>query len=369
MPKYLISGKDHRDHPVTEAVSAPSADEAVRRFKALGHVDVVLHSDEVMGHLFRPESLKHLTPKDYIALGRVSRSRFLWLLTLKLYRQQWLLLVLALAFVAGRRMLERPWDFLDNAALSIFLLPPVVVLVNEFFSPARKYERAMMFNAWGRWAEMLNALRAVRYAIPAPQYAFHQAKALSGLGQLDEALEIVRPYADDRRTPAWLYWGQLADVFNAAKLSDRVIECGEKAYESAPDNVTVLIDYAMGLLRYRRDAARARPLLEKAREHEISDLVRPFLIAAEGILALEEKRPQPARKLLEEALTLAEPFRRSSPLMGAALDRMHTYLALACAAAGDSAAAQEHYRVAEPRLLAFRAEDLIERCRHTIGNL
>lgn len=52
MPKYLVSGKDHRDRRVTEAVSAPNADEAVRRFSARGFVDVVLHSDEVIAHLF-----------------------------------------------------------------------------------------------------------------------------------------------------------------------------------------------------------------------------------------------------------------------------------------------------------------------------
>ena len=74
-------------------------------------------------------------------------------------------------------------------------------------------------------------------------------------------------------------------------MPDRVIECGEKAVENAPNNVTVMIDLAMSLLRFRRDAARVRPLLERVREHEISDLILPFLTAAEGVLASKRKSP------------------------------------------------------------------------------
>jgi hypothetical protein len=150
-------------------------------------------------------------------------------------------------------------------------------------------------------------------------------------------------------------------------MPDRVIECGEKAVEHAPDNVTVLIDLAMSLLRYRRDALRARALLDRAREHAISDVLRPFLIMAEGVLALEEKHPERARPLLEQAIAEAQRFRYASPLVGSAIDRMHTYLALACAVLGDHAAADEHYRIAEPRLRAFDATDMIERCEAVLG--
>ena len=207
MPKYSFR-KDHRDHSVTEVVSAPTTDEAVRRFRAQGFTDVVLHSDEVLGHLFKPEVLEHFSPRDYLALGRVSRAEFVWRQVVKFYRSQWWLFAVIIAFIGGRRILETPWEFMDTLAVALFFLPPALVLLNEMFSPSRKYERAMSFNAWGRWTEMLTAIKGVRYAIPAPQYAFHEAKALAGLGRIDEALEIVRPFGDDPKTPAWLYWGR-----------------------------------------------------------------------------------------------------------------------------------------------------------------
>ena len=77
MPNYLLSGTDARGRRRTETVAAPTADEATRRFKARGFADVTLHSDEVIGHLFKPEATRHLTPRDYLALGRASRVQFL----------------------------------------------------------------------------------------------------------------------------------------------------------------------------------------------------------------------------------------------------------------------------------------------------
>ncbi len=367
MPKYLISGKDDRDRSVTEVVKAPNADEAVRLFGSRGFTDVVLHSDEVMAHLFQRKSLQHLTPRDYLAIGRVSRLGFMFRILIRQYRSQWWLFAIDIALLVGRQVLEVEWSLVDSMAVMFLVAPIVIVVLSELFNPSRKYERAMAFNAWGRWAEMLAALPAVKRFIPAPQYAFHEAKALAGLGRLDEAIETVRPFADDPKTPAWLYWGQLADVFTAAKLPDRVIECGEKAVENAPNNATVLIDLAMSLLRYRRDVVRARPLLERAREHALSDVIRPFLIAAEGVLAFEERRPDRARLLLEKALQEAERFRNASPLVGSAIDRIHAYLALVYAALGDHTAGVAHFKSAEPRMRACETNDMLERCEAVLG--
>jgi tetratricopeptide (TPR) repeat protein len=368
MPKYLLSGKDATDRSRTEAVTARSADDAVARFKARGYVDVVLHSDEVIAHLFQPDALKHLTPRDYLAIGRASRWQFLWQMVVRLYRTQWWWFALMAALIVGRRVLDVPWDLLDSLAVVFLFMPLVIILFSELLSPSRKYERAMAYNAWGRWTEMLAILPSVRRVLSDAVYAFYEAKALAGLGRLDEALATVRPFADDPKTPAWLYWGQLADVFHAARLGDRAIDCGEKAVEHAPDNVTVLLDLAMSLLRYRRDAARARPLLEQALQHEISDMLRPFVFMVEGVLALEEGQSDRARPLLEESLKQAERFRHTTPLMGAAIDRIHTYLTLACAAQGDKTTAEKHFRIAEPRLRAFEANDLLERCRSALGH-
>src|SRR5918993_4600520 len=162
MPKYLLSGTDARGRRRTEAVSARSADEATRRFHARGFADVTLHSDEIAGHLFDPAVLTHLTPRDYLTLGRVSRTEFLYRLVVKLYRSQWWLFLPVLALVVGRRLLEAPWETVDTVTTAFLFFPPVLVLFSELFSPSRKFERAMSFNAWARWGDMLNALPGIR---------------------------------------------------------------------------------------------------------------------------------------------------------------------------------------------------------------
>jgi tetratricopeptide (TPR) repeat protein len=368
MANYLVSGKDEHGRKVTEVVTAPTANEATRRFRDRGYSDVVLHSEEVLGHLFDPSSLgEHLTAADYLALGRLSRAGLLWHLTRKLYRQQGWLSLLALAAVVSRQVLGVPWGILDYLAILVLLLPLIVVLGNELFNPARRFRRALTYGAWARWAEMLDALQDFRRAGPNLELAFLEAKALSGMGRLDEALETVRPYAEDVKTPAWLYWDQLADVFGVARLPDRVIQCLERAAADAPDNPTVLLDLAKAYLRYRRDAVSARPLLERARQQEISDVLAPFVLLVEGMQTLEEGHPDRARAQLEQALDRTRRLWPSYPPAGEVIDRMHTYLCLACAGAGDPAAAVAHFRRAEPRLRAFAADDLLNRCRTALG--
>ena len=44
-----------------------TGDEATCKFKDRGFTEVTLHSDDAVGHLFKPEVLKHLTPRDYLA--------------------------------------------------------------------------------------------------------------------------------------------------------------------------------------------------------------------------------------------------------------------------------------------------------------
>ena len=55
-------------------------------------------------------------------------------------------------------------------------------------------------------------------------------------------------------------------------------------------------------------------------------------------------------------------------MTGVLIDRIHAYLTLACAATGDLPAAEEHFRIAEPRLRAFETTDLIERCQAALGH-
>src|SRR5262249_36469519 len=98
------------------------------------------------------------------------------------------------------------------------------------------------------------------------------------------------------------------------------------------------------------------------------DAAIPFLEAAEGVLALEQKNADKAHELLEKALAGMKPFRQANPLMGVSIDRVHVYLALAECALNNWKFAQRHFRQAEPRMRALHWDDLLARCERALGH-
>jgi tetratricopeptide (TPR) repeat protein len=186
------------------------------------------------------------------------------------------------------------------------------------------------------------------------------------LGYLDEALDVVEPFSDGRRMPEWLYWGRVRETFVAAGEIDKAVEASERAAELAPDNPTILIDLAATLLRYRGDTARAQELLYRAKAHAISDMLANFVLLTEAVLTFEQGKASLAIEKLEQAQAGLNAYRNATPLVGAIIDRNHAYLALAHAKVGDTDEAERHYRLAEPRLRALKADDLIQRCEKAL---
>ncbi len=367
MAKYLLSGLSPDGRKVTEVVIADSANEATRQFRESGNTDVVLHSDEVFGHIVDPEVHGDtISPREFVELSRLSRLGLMWWTITKVYRQFWWEVLLALGFLGYRRYHSADWGILDALAVVTLAAPPAIVVWTELFGASARFHRAMGHAAWGRWHELRRSLPGLRGAVPDWQLAYHEAKALAGTGQLDEALEVFESYADDEGVPQWLYWGHLGSIYMTAKLPDRAIESLETAAELAPDNPTVLLDLAQGYLRYRRDPARAAPLVERARRQEISDMLLPLMEWVEGQLALAERRFAPAIEKLTSALQRIPHLAPGNPLMEGLIDRVHADLCLVHAADGNRAEAIRHFRRAEPRLEALEMDDLLQLCRAAV---
>jgi tetratricopeptide (TPR) repeat protein len=203
--------------------------------------------------------------------------------------------------------------------------------------------------------------------VPPEEIAFRKASALAGLGRLDEAVQLVRPFGDGAAMPEWLYRSRLAEVYGTAQRHDEAAAEVEQALRLAPDNATVLMEAAKSEVWHRRNPRRARELLDRARQHALSDVLQPFAAYVEGLIYLEEGRPHEAQSFLGQAYQGASAFRHASPLVGAALDQMHAALALAAAGTGDLPAARRHFRLARPRLEALKQDQVIARCEQALG--
>jgi tetratricopeptide (TPR) repeat protein len=367
MPEYLASARNAKGKKVTERLDVDSADEAVQVLRDRGYDEIVLHTDDVGARYTRQ---KFLSPSEYLWFRKMPRRLAIFLLaTIKIYRKGWYWFLGAAAWLAYRLSLGTGWGPTETGLVVYLFFPvPWAFLGAHFFRGAGgRYNRLIDAVAWGRWEEVLRRADSVAGKVAPETIAFEKAKALAGLGRLQEALQMVEPFSDGKKIPPWLYWSRLAGVYSTGKRLEESKAAMEKALEFAPDNVTLLVDKADSEVWLRRNPKLARELLTRARAHAISDLIQPFVLKAEGLIRLEEGHAREGRELLEKALEKASVFRHASPMMLMMLDKMHAALAVACAAEGDIDTARRHYELARPRLVALKLDDQLARCDKAVG--
>ena len=371
MPEYVASARNAKGKKVTERLDVNSADEAVQVLRDRGYDEIVLHTSDVEARYTKQKAVSHfLSPSEYLWFRKMPpRLAGFLLVTIKSYQKGWYWSLAALALACVSVMAGRRGGAFEYGLVVYLFFPlPWAFLSAQLFRGAGgRYKRLMDAVAWGRWEEVLARADSVAGKVPPEEVAFQKAKALAGLGRLEEALQMVEPFADGKKIPPWLYWSRLAGVYSTGKRREESKAAMEKALEFAPDNVTLLVDKADSEVWLRHNPKLARELLTRARAHAISDRITPFVIKTEGLIRLEEGHAREARELLERAFEKASVFRHASPMMLMMLDKMHAALALACAAEGDVDTARRHYQLARPRLVALRLDDELARCDKAVG--
>jgi tetratricopeptide (TPR) repeat protein len=367
MGEYLFTGRNADGKQVTERIEADSADTAVRLLTDDGYLEIVLHTDDVGARYTRHRQVeRHISPREYVRFRGMSRWGYFLYMLAKLYRKEWIAQLGALAMLAFRWQSGWPFGLLDILALVILLFPLPLALAACIVRAGGSYERLVEAASWARWDEVLRLLPRLPAAVAADEKAFRKAAALAGLGRLDEALEVVKPLVTEEEIPAWLYWNRLSGVYTAARDREQAFACLERAASLAPDNATMQLDWALALLRRKRDVARAEEIVQRVKTHALSDIVMHFLHYAEGILALEKGKPYEARELLQQALAGQNSL--TNPVARRVCDILHAYLCLAEAGIGNYESARRHFDQATPRLKALREDDLLARCDAALGN-
>jgi HAMP domain-containing protein len=369
--EYLLTGRRTDGLKVTERVEAASADAAVESLRKRGFSEIVLHTDEVMAlHPGQSSVAEVITPQEYVELRNIGGFwGGVWFMARRMYRSMRGTNLFLLGLIGIRRFMGVPWNLWDWLVAATLLFPLVFVLAIQVFSPTRRYTRFLHAVAWGQWDDVLRQIGGLEGRVPAYDLAAQKAKALAGLGRLDEALQVIHQVANDPQVPPWLFQSFLEDVYTRAHKTDEAIQAAEKAVELAPDNATVLLNLALDYLAHRRNVSRARQLIEQVRSHALSDLLVPMFQIAEGLLALEDGHFQKAKLHLDAAATGLAPFQNASPLIGAFQDNIHAYQAIVAVAIGDAVGAQRHFRAAEPRLRALRSVELLGRCQQALAKI
>jgi tetratricopeptide (TPR) repeat protein len=374
--EYHVSGRSSEGRNVVDCIEANSAVEAVELFEQRGFTDIVLHSSDVeasvrrqMNALYgRKNTRRVLTPREFVH-RRKNGGYFTLILLLfpKAFKYGWWSIILTLVVLAIRVVYTRQLGGHDFASIATIVAPLIALTITVVFGNYGKYRRLIEARAWGRWEQVLALLPSMERRLPASQIGFHRAVALAGLDRLDEALAGYEQYENDKHLPQWMYWSHVSSVYAAGGSGEGAVRAMEKAAALAPTQPSVLVGYAISLMRRRRDPRRARQVLDQATKFPITDAIAYSLDLCRGLIALDENQPFEAREHLERALAKVLEFRNANALMGASRDRIHACLAIANAATGDYEEALRHYRIAKPRLLALRYDDLAERCEAALG--
>lgn len=365
--EYLLTGRDHRGRKVTEIVRAESGDEAVRQFEALGHTEVVLHTDDAAAPLYRPsETASVLSPREQVAIRTLGEGRRFLFHVWKGYRALWHVHLVALA-VIGLWFAGQGWGSFALLAAVILMFIPALQFYLAIFGPSAAYLRLLRAIGYAQWERALRLIPKVTLPLSPVELPLLKARALAGLGRLPEALAELDRVTGEPGFRRPVYWLAQAIIYLDAREPERSLEALAQAHELGPDLALVMISYAGRLLTVRRDTRRARELLAEARRHALADSAWPLLFYAEGLLALQEGRAHEAVERLTEAVRRQVPFVRMNPSILASEARMRANLCLALAATGDTAAARAQLLRAAPLLTAHREIDLLKRCEEAVG--
>jgi tetratricopeptide (TPR) repeat protein len=362
--EFLVTCTDAEGKRETIRIQASSSREALERCTARGYTDLTLHTDDAAAvAVAGMPAVDHeaITPAELVQLRSLSSLGFFWMLYGKSWNFLWWAQAPALAWLAYGAWRGTPMGWLGWVASGALLFPPAVAAWLAFFGPARKYDAMLEAMCWGRWQEVLDRIPMLRGTVPDFELDMRSASALVGLGRFDEGMAMVRAHGNDPAIPLWMYLGRMSELYDLAHRYDEALQCHRDAWEEAPDNPTVVLDYALALLKQEQDTGLAMQLIDEMENQPKADLLVMVLPLLHGMAALNSGRDSDAANRLKEAEKNLRPMTKGSALVRFLVDITRTYRAIALAKLGRGAEADRLFAVVRPRLEALNYTRLLER--------
>jgi tetratricopeptide (TPR) repeat protein len=375
MINYVWTAKDPSGKKVVKEIPAATVEDAKFFLERQGYTDLVLKEDDVSSavragfakrknlygqeiKLSAEQRLKTLEdpPKTYWDALRKGVLRFHPLF-------------LAVVFFVFYSWFRQEWGFV---LFYVFGLLGLLGYVIYLHLPSVYFHKLVKADEWNRWNEVLSLVENLKWikrfrkiALPEAALARHRAKALAGLGRLEEALAEYKQFKGQPDNPAWLYLLFVEGFYGIAKQYDKAIEYNLASIAEKPTS-TGYLDLAERYARRKRDAAKARAALAEAEKSPLSDNSGPFLHRGRGVTACLEGDFAAAKSELTTAIELVEKDKHRHYRDGF-LAIARGYLCCVLAKQGDLSGARKCLEQARAYLTATNEAELLAECRALCG--
>jgi tetratricopeptide (TPR) repeat protein len=351
---------------VVSRIEAASADQARALLADLGFRDYALLDDENSAiKLDDPDSARRLVftarEEQEFRRTRTFAGQVLWSWNHRENVIFWLPLLVWFAYEVFQG-----GGLQGRAALPAALLGGFLFWFGWRTLPSLFYARALAASAWCRWDDLEFWMewlgrwqRWFHLPFPRHELLFRQATAWAGQGQMEEALALVEPLAQDPSLSPGFYESRLASLYFVAHDYARMVQLQYEAYRKNSTD-SARIDLATTLVRWVGNPEAARPLLDAIDAEKLNPMAQLFVAFARGVSALSAGDHAKAAELLGKALDLGRAS-VGSPLMQGMLLDVRAHYGLALAALGDRAAARPHFEAAKPLLEARGDSALLAR--------
>jgi len=378
MPTFTWTGKDSSGNSIVREISAPNAEEAKARLLAEGCTELVLREDEIMHiaqegfdksvmSIFGEKEEMKVTAADRIKQMDMPQKSWFERVKESVIQDRWFYGTV-LCFLIYR-LARQQYKSVIFFSIALLCWPAIRIWISL---PLYYYRQLNKARDWHRWQEVLRLVLKLErlqkhhfIKVPAVELLRCRAKALAGLGHLQEGLVIMGQIENRPGAPSWLNKANIAGIYDVVKQHDVAIEYTRQAIAENPTPV-LYADLMNRLVRYKRDTVGARQALAEIEKGTLTELAKPFVTRARGILAYLEGDHAAAKKELEDAIRVLEKA-HNRPFRDGTLAIARAYLCCVLARQGDFGSAKKELAQAKEYLLATDEKDLLAECNRLVG--
>jgi tetratricopeptide (TPR) repeat protein len=327
MPNYIWKAIDHLGNSVVVESFAESASESKSVLERRGYARLELYQDDIgdaasAGMLSQPVTVlgQEIEVSAADRIQQLDKPQMtMWRAVGEgLMQSKALILIVVMLTVY---LLYKGHTI--SGCLAVLSLVLWIVFLAVTSVPLILYQRLNKAVEWCKWEDVLNLVQELRaknrrhfIKVPEAELARNRAKALAGLGRIEEGLAEYRSYENQPGCPTWLHKAYVAGIYDTARQYDKAVEMTLKSIQEH-DSPSFHVDLAYRYARHLRDVGRARCSLNEAEKAILPEFAKPFLLRSRGAVAYLEGNLQLARTSFEESIAYMEktpnqPFREGS---------------------------------------------------------